>query len=227
MFNNIKPVLAGLLCLAFASCKKDMVDESGVTPENNAAKSSVTSEANDSYYPDANGSTYTYVDSTLGGSSTITRSAMKVAGDTVIDGQNFSRTATKGSSTFDYYSSANGVTTLITFKGKDKVTTTVLKANEPVGTVWKDVFSNAGVPTTYEWKIVAKGINKTVRGVAYANVIQVHLLGYAQVPAQGKVVFADSDYFYAPNIGLIENISFNPTTGKTELHRELQNMPVH
>ena len=221
MFNNIKPVLAGLLCLAFASCKKDIVSENGATPESNAGKSGAVSKVDDSYYPYNSGSTYTYVDSTLAGSSTITKSAISISGDTTIDGKIFSK-APAGGSAFNYYNSTEGVTTLVAYNGKDKVTTTVLKANEPVGTVWKDVFSNAGVPTTYEWKIVAKGMDRTVQGVRYSNVIQVHLLGSAEVPVQGKVVFANSDYYYAPNVGLIENIAYDPATGKMGLHRELQ-----
>ena len=222
MFNNIKPVIVGLLCFAFASCKKSIVGENGITPENNADKNGTIPKVNDSYYPYKNGSTYTYVDSTLEGSSTITRSAIKISGDTAIDGKTFSKIPA-GGSTFNYYNSTEGVTTLVAYNGGDKITTTVLKANEPVGSVWEDSFSNAGVPTTYEWKIVAKEINRTVQGIMYTGVIQVHLLGYAEMPVQGKVVFANSDYFYAPNVGLIESIAYDPATGKTELHRELQN----
>lgn len=214
MSNIIKPVFAGLLCLAFASCKKDAVNENGIISQSNAVPA-----VNGSYYPYNNGSKYTYVDSTSGG-STITKSAITISGDTTIDGKTFSKAAAIG--TTYYNNSAEGVTTLITYNGEDKQITTVLKANEPVGTVWKDVFSNAGVPATYEWKIVAKGIDKTVQGVNYSNVIQVHMLGSAEVPVLGKVVFANSDYYYAPNIGLIEHIAYNPATGKTELHRELQ-----
>ena len=64
---------------------------------------------------------------------------------------------------------------MVSYNGNDKITSTVLKANEPVGAVWKDEFMNAGIPTTYLWKIVAKGIEKTVLGIKYINVIQVHL----------------------------------------------------
>lgn len=222
MFNNFKLLFAGILCFAFVSCKKDAVLENGVTPRNSADKNTSGSVVNDSYYPYENGSIYTYLDSIPGESVTITKSAILISGDTTIDGKIFSKSKAGRSSTFEYYNSAAGITTLVSFKGKDKLTTTVLKANEPVGTTWKDIFSNAGVPTTYEWKIVAKGINRIVHGFTYSNVIQVHLLGYAEMPVQGKVLFADSDYYYAPNVGLIENISYNPTTGKTEIHSELQ-----
>ena len=218
MFNTIKLLSGGLLCLAFVSCKKDTVSENTSTPENNVIKNNSAKVA-DPYYPYDNGTVYSYADSTGAGSST-SKSVIAIFGDTTIEGKSFSRTSAESIST--YYNSTDGVTTLVSFNGKDKRTTTVLKSNVPVGTTWKDVFSNDGVPTTYEWKIVARGINKTVQGVAYSNVIQVHLLGSADVTGQGKVVFANADYYYAPNVGLIENTAYNPSNGKTEFHRELQ-----
>ena len=219
MLKNIKPVLAGFICLAAAtSCKKD-VAENGSLAE--SAKSEAAVDAS-SYLPFSNGTSYNYADSTIGGSSAEVKSSITISGDTTIDGKTFSRASTGNASTANYYNSTGGVTTMVNFNGGDKITTTVLKANEPAGTVWKDEFTNAGVPATYEWKIVAKGMNKTVQGVAYSNVIQVHLDGYATVPAKGKVVFANSDYYYAPNVGLIENTSYNPTTGNVEFHRALK-----
>jgi len=217
MFKNIKPVLGGFLCFAIVSCKKDIVNENGTGAGSNSGKAETAS-----YLPYNNGSKYTYSDSTTGGSSAVVSSAILVSGDTTIDGKIFSKTTTGDSPEYNYYSSADGVTTLVNYNGQDKVTTTVLKVNEPVGAVWKDEFLNAGIPTTYEWKMVAKGINRTVKGVAYSNVIQVHLDGYAEVPVRGKLVFANSDYFYAPNVGLIENISYNPKTGDIEFQRLLQ-----
>lgn len=217
MIKHIKPVLGGFLCLAIISCKKDMVNENGAVAPATSDKTTAAS-----YLPYSNGGIYTYSDSTIGGSAAVVKSAITVSGDTTIDGKTFSKTATGNSPVYNYYNSADGVTTLVNFNGQDKLTTTVLKANEPVGTVWKDEFSNAGIPTTYEWKMVAKGMDKTVKGVAYSNVIQVHLDGYAEVPTQGKVVFANSDYYYAPNVGLIENTSYNPKTGNIEFQRILQ-----
>ncbi len=224
MFNNIKLVFTGILCLAFASCKKDIVNENAVTPGSNAAKSDINSNVNDPYYPFNNGRTYTYVDSTINGTSTITKSAITISGDTTIDEKTFSKSSAAEAST--YYHSDAGETTIVIYNGNDKITTTVLKANEPVGTIWKDVYSNNGVPTIYEWKIVAKGFNKTLMGISYSDVIQVHLSGSAEVPVQGKVIFANSDYYYAPNVGLIEHVAYNPATGKTELHRVIQSLPA-
>lgn len=226
MFINTRTVLAGLLCLAFVACKKEDVGQNSITPKNNTGKTGISSTVHDSYYPFDNGNTYTYVDSLPGEVAAITKFTITLSGDTTLDGKVFSKTSTGGSSTF-YNNSADGVTSHVAFKGKDKVTTTVLKANEPVAAVWKDDFSYEGNPATYEWKTVSKGMIKIVNEITYSNVIQVHLLGYANVPGQGKVLFADSDYYYAPNVGLIEQVVHNPNTGVTELHRTLQNFSVH
>jgi hypothetical protein len=217
MFKIVKPVFFGLACLAFASCKKDDVSKN-VTDQNSTEKAAV-SDLN--YYPYNNGTAYSYVDSINGVASTVSKS-VAILGDTTIDGKSFSKTGDKSSSSYNYYNATDGVTTMLSFNGDEKRTTTVLKANEPVGTTWKDVFTNAGVPTTYQWTIAAKGLTRTIKDVTYNNVIEVQLVGSADLPGQGKVVLARSDYYYAPNTGLIESISYDPSTGKTQLHRVLQ-----
>lgn len=223
MTHPIKPVFTMLFfCIAFVSCKKDLVNEYKQMPEPLVGKVVDTLSKAYSYYPFRDKSILSYVDTTIDGSTIISKSTLAILGDTTIDGKTYSKASTGGSETITYHNYQDGVTTLLSYNGDDKITTTVLKANEPVGTVWKDVFLNDGVPTTYAWKIVAKGINRTVLGVKYTDVMQVHLAGTADVPVQGKVVFANSEYFYAPNIGLIENISNNPATGITDLHRVLQ-----
>lgn len=221
MFKTIKPVLvAGSLCLAIVSCKKDIVEENPASTEKNSVANSEAA-ANSSYYPV--GTDQVYLDTTAAGPSTSAKAAIEHLGDTTIDEKTFSKTSATGSSAVNYVNSTNGVTTLVSFNGKDKITSTLLKANEPVGTVWTDEFTNAGIPSVYEWKLAAKGITKTVLGVTYTNVIQVHLNGTAKIPSKGNVAFADADYFYAPNVGLIEHINYNTVTGKPELHRVLQN----
>lgn len=223
MTHSIKPVFTMLfLGVVFASCKKDLVNDN-VSLSKPAVNKVFDSASNTySYYPFRNKSILSYVDTTKDGSTVISKSTIAILGDTTIDGKIFSKASTGASKSIAYYNNKDGVTTFVSFKGEDKITTTVLKANEPVGTVWKDAFMIDAIPTTYEWKIVAKGIERIVLGVRYTDVIQVHLAGTADMPVQGKVVFANSEYFYAPNIGLIENISNNPATGNTDLHRVLQ-----
>ena len=223
MTHSIKPLLSVLLLgIAFVSCKKDLLNENSVLQ--NAAGNKVADHPNklNSYYPFRDKSITNYLDSTIDGKLATSKSTLLILGDTTMDGNVYSKVSTDGSGSVTYINDNNGVTTLISFKGDDKITATFLKENEPVGAVWKDEFLNAGVPSTYEWKMMAKGINRTVQGVLYKDVIQVHLLGYATLPVQGKVIFANSEYYYAPDIGLIENIAVNPKTGKTELHRVLK-----
>ncbi len=223
MTHPIKPVFAMLFFgIALASCKKDPVSENATLYKPNTNKVFNSESNTKSYFPFRDKSIYSYVDTTKDGSIIINKSTIAILGDTTIDGKIFSKASTGASKVITYNNNSDGITTFVSYKGDDKITTTVLKANEPVGTVWKDAFMNNGIPTTYEWKIVAKGIEKIVLGVNYTDVIQVHLTGTADVPVRGKVTFANSDYFYAPNIGLIENISNNPATGVTDLHRVLQ-----
>ena len=220
MFNAFKSfsiVLAA--CIAFASCKKEVANE----PAGNTSETITGLPDAQSYYATPNGETYTYVDTTAGGSASTSISSQQRMGDTTINEQTFDKVTGDGSSIYNYQSSKEGVTTLVSFNGKEKITTTVLKANEPVGTLWTDNFTTGGVPTTYEWKIVEKGISRTVLGVSYNNVIKVHLNGTAILGAKAvSAVIANADYYYAPNVGLIENIGYNPASGVVELHRVFQ-----
>lgn len=219
MIKTVKPVLFGFLCLALAtSCKKDVVDVNQPSPE--ATAGAIEADTNTDYYPYKTGNSYSFVDS-VGTAATAVGSTVNISGDSTIDGKTFKRSA-PASGAAKFVNTDGGVTTLVSFNGADKITTTVLKANEPVGATWTDNFTNGGIPTNYEWKMIAKGLTRTVLGTTYNNVIQVHLNGTAEIPGQGKVVFADSDYFYAPNVGLIENVDFNTVTGKATMHRVLK-----
>jgi len=220
MFNTSKTVFLALAaCIAFASCKKDPVTEPA-TAGTAIAPSPVVADA-PSYFVAPNGETYTYVDTTGKGIVSTSISSKQNVGDTTIDEKTFAKVTGDGSHISNYQHSADGVTTMVTYNGTDKITTTVLKANEPVGTEWTDNFTNAGIPTSYKWQIAEKGISRNVMGITYANVIKVHLLGTATIGTKTTTV-ANADYFYAPNVGLIENISYNPASGATELHRVFQ-----
>lgn len=220
MSNNIKSLFFALAaCAAFTACKKEVANESiaGGNTETGAKLAD-----GQSYYTTPAGETYTYVDTTSGGVSSTSISTQKSLGDTTIEEKTFAKVSGDGSRIYNYQNSDKGVTTLVAYNGSDKITTTVLKANEPVGTVWTDNFTNAGIATSYKWQIAEKGISRTVLGVTYNNVIKVHLQGTAAVGAKGNSTVANADYFYAPNVGLIENISYNPISGAVELHRVFQ-----
>lgn len=222
MLKTTTPILLLLLFIGFTSCKKEMVNENGIPAGNNNKIVPVDSAFTGSFYENTTGSNYTYVDSTEAGTATVEKAAIKVLGDTSIDGVSFSKISYGESSDLNYFNSTGGVTKLVSFNGEDKVTSTILKANEPIGTVWTDYFSNDGLPGKYDWEIIAKGMSRTVLGVTYHNVIKVHMNGTAENDSKRKVAIADADYFYAPQIGLIESINYNTLTGKTELHRVLK-----
>ncbi|CAN5834706.1 hypothetical protein BH11BAC4_BH11BAC4_08080 [soil metagenome] len=220
MFNNLRSLFIILAAgLAFASCKKEDVAQpvAGTT-----GKVAATAESQ-SYFTTPDGAAYSYVDTTGAGISSTNVSSQKSLGDTTIGEISFAKVTRDGSHVNSYQHSANGVTTMVAYNGADKITTTVLKANEPVGAVWTDEFTSAGIPTSYKWQITEKGISKTVLGVTYDNVIKVHLLGTAKIGAKGATTaIANADYYYAPNIGLIENVGYNPVSGAVELHRVFQ-----
>lgn len=87
-----------------------------------------------------------------------------------------------------------------------------LKDNVSTGTTWTQNFSLTipgvplAVPLTITNKISEKGIDRTVNGTAYSNVIHVTTtLSSALIPPTALTSSIDS--YYAPNYGLIENTS--------------------
>jgi hypothetical protein len=87
-----------------------------------------------------------------------------------------------------------------------------LKDNASAGTTWSQDFSLSisgfplPVPLSVSNKIVETGINRTVNGTAYSNVVHVSTsLSSALIPSSSFTSSIDS--YYAPNFGLIENTS--------------------
>ena len=87
-----------------------------------------------------------------------------------------------------------------------------LKDNASAGTTWNQDFSLSipgvplPVPLTVSNKIAEKGIDRTVNGTAYSNVIHVSTsLSSGLIPSSSFTSSIDS--YYAPKYGLIENTS--------------------
>ncbi len=85
-----------------------------------------------------------------------------------------------------------------------------LKDNASAGATWNQDFSltipglPVAVPLTVNNKIAEKGIDRTVNGTAYSNVIHVSTtLSSALIPSSAFTSSIDS--YYAPKYGLIEN----------------------
>lgn len=218
MNRSLNFFLAGILGLSVISCKKDL--DTVQSPESEETVVAKTSDES-AYIPFEAGGNYEYTDSTAVGANT-SSSAYRANGDTTVNGKTFSRTNINNEGAVAYQNTTDGVTTVLSFNGDQPIINTILKANEPVGSTWVDESKDGNITTTYAWRMVAKDHSKTIGGTTYNKVIQVHLDGSLSEAGKGKIVFADADYFYAPNIGLIETISYNTVTGKQEVHRVLQ-----
>jgi hypothetical protein len=185
------------------------------------------------YIPMCNGSSYTYVDTLAAGVNPPLTQNLTYVSDTLIDGKIYQKFAVSGStSPFTYYNCTAGVSSTIQFNGTSiggvtvpRIDQTLLKANSPVGTTWQNTVNlGSGVTGQYDWSIVAKGVAHTVLGTTYPDCIQVHLVLSSVVPMVGTVVAAEADYYYAKNVGLVDNINLNATTTPftLALHRVLQ-----
>jgi hypothetical protein len=232
MLKRILPLLTGLFVgITFFSCQKELSEQIGSLPGSGGNPPGGTAVACKacSYTPWCHGSVYTYID-TMAGVGTPTTQTINIIRDTTIDGKVFQKFSNPGAD--GYFNCTAGVSTLIAYSVPAtggaiiKLEQTVLKANAPAGTTWTNSLNNGlGQNVDYNYSIAAKGLTKMVLGVNYTDVIQVHLTISVTVPVLGTVVMGESDYFYANNIGLIDNITYNanpfgpPTMA---LHRVLQ-----
>ena len=218
-------VLAGMLMI---SCQKELSLDATTAGGTAAPCKSC------SYIPWCNGSVYTYVDTTMGtGTTSIT--TLTIIKDTTIDGKIFQKFANPGAD--GYYNCTDGVSTLIAYNVPSsggpviKVEQTELKANEGAGATWSNSMNNGlGQNVDYNYKIAGKGLSKTVLGVDYTNVIQVHLTISMTAPVIGTLVVGEADYYYANNVGLIDNVIYttNPFGGPptVALHRVLKTYSI-
>ncbi len=227
MYRTIKLMLfISLFIISIFSCQKEISSDNGLLPTNNGNDSTNCKAC--TYYPYCTGSTYTYVDTTASGPVNTSATTITYVSDTTVDGKVYQRFSAPGTSADSYHNCTAGVTSVFAFTAPtNRVTTTILKANEPVGATWTDVNMNAGQAFNYDWEIVSKTLSRTVLGVTFNSVIHVHLSTNLDFLGSNLVV-AESDYYFAPNVGLIENLSFDLTSGfpVLSLHRVLQSFYI-
>lgn len=217
-------LFAFMLILGVVSCQKEIDDPLSAVPNNNNnSNNNGDCKTCNIYYPYCDSSTYTYVD-TMPGSVQTSTQTLQFIGDTLVDGKLFSKVQGRPTDPISYHNCAGGVTTVFGIPPSgNRVTQTILKSNEPVGATWIDVVTNGGQSFDYTSTIISKSLQKTVLSVPYNDVIQVHVTVSADI-AGSTLVMAESDYFYAPNIGLIDSETYNMTSGTPvlQLHRVLQ-----
>lgn len=236
MLRLIKPalIILGFCTILLTACDKEYSTENGFTPGsggNGGGGGNTGTCKSCVYMPWCDGSEYTYVDTSFGGSATTTTSTLDIVADTTIDGKIFSKTISDGSAS--YHNCTNGITTVIVYNLSatggtvEKLASTFLKENEAVGATWQDQNLNGiGQTVLYDYEIISKGSSRTVLGVTYNDVIHVHQTASIDVPILGNLVTGETDYYYARNIGLIESLMIESLTGTLVLHRVLQSYNI-
>lgn len=200
----MKKILAGALVLGslFTSCSKDDGGGDDGTTEvylNTATGSSWTYQNYDNTTPTAPATEYTQVSTNR---------------DTTVAGKTY-HIYTNTSTGASVYNGRNGndysaFESLPAELGGTAVDNIYLKAGASVNTSWTQTYNvnYMGLPISVSVtnQIMEKGINKTVNGTTYNNVIHVKTdLAIGGIPP-GVVTFTtDIHQYYAPNYGMIES----------------------
>jgi hypothetical protein len=208
----------------FTSCQKDVIPE---LTQNTSTTSNriVTNELATNckaceYYPICAGSVYNYsanggslfISTTIGKPSSYT---VEFISDTSINGDMYKKMKVANGQVA-MYDCTDGVTTeLVPFINPTNQTggiikTTILKANEPVGAIWRDTLSLSNTLNEfYEYTILEKGTSRAVAGVIYDDIIKLKKNTFIQ---NNGVTTLTNDYlllYYARRFGLIETKSIN------------------
>ncbi len=214
-----------VLSVVMTACVKENSFENGFAPNPNG--SNFTGCKSCHYQPWCTGSTYSYIDSASSGISATTAN-LSIIADTTIGAADYSKTTFAGN--LYYHNCTNDVTTIIMYNVPGaggstigRIKNTILRANSNVGATWSDVNDGGnGVVTTSNYEIISMGTLRTVLGVVYSDVIQVHQTISATVPGIGTASISTGDFYYAKGIGLIESFTKDPNSGFTILHRKLE-----
>jgi hypothetical protein len=217
-----------------ASCQKDL----GInllpneTSVNNNATSTFDCKACE-YYPICDSSIYNYSEKggglftsqTVGKTSSYTLTFLS---DSIIGNKTYKKMRAEGGQ-IGFYDCNDGTTTQLVYYTnpitQDLLTakTTILKANEPVGGMWRDTLViTANQKQFYEYTILEKATSRAVGGILYDDVIKLRKDTYIQ---SDGVTTPSTNYFelyYARGTGLIETKSISTAgVGSIVYHRIL------
>ena len=160
------------------------------------------------------GSTWQYRQTNVSSSTSTDYTLTATNRDTAIGTRNY-RVFTNSLGGNNSYFAQNG-SDYYTFRslggnlGASAIENLYLKDNSPAGTTWTENISlnvpgaPFPIPVTITYKIEEKGINRTVNGTNYTDVIRVKTtLSSSVIPASGLVT--DIEDFYARRFGAIES----------------------
>lgn len=181
------------------------------------------------YQPWCNGSVYNYIDTTDGVSATASET-ITILGNTIINGTMYDVTRTQaGDTVYHNCDSINQITKLILNidplgTGPVQITSTLIKSYPGVAP-WSDSYSISGYNITVNYSLVGSFATRTVLGIPYSDVIQIHQQVSAIIsPLPFPTTISTVDYYYAAGIGLIEQITNDsyPGSSPSTTHRVLQ-----
>ncbi|SFN82551.1 hypothetical protein SAMN04487989_104237 [Bizionia echini] len=203
--------------ITFTACDNEPLD-AGLNGADGNGNNEPSGNTTGDYWPRAEGNTWTY--NALGG----TEETYTIIGTEIIDGINYFEFDNllgipawmrKGGA--NYYVRNEVYYELPGFEVQSTpFVVNMLKDDAEVGETWSSNVNytlsftptdgSPGIPDTpvnalYTLEMIERDMTKTVEGIAYTNVLHVHLV----VSASGQI--EEADYFYAKDIGLIEYIS--------------------
>jgi hypothetical protein len=224
-------VFVGLL---FFACQKEIHFAGGSGGGNNPPPSSVRCTGC-SYLPVCDSTTVTYIDSTATGVDT-TESILMILGDTTINGRKFNRVTPSSVFPQGLLYNCDGgdyriyqpvpdlgidIDSLIQSLGlpigtvpiPSRIQTTILKSGVNAGASWSDtVFQFMPLPlfnvvAKLDYKLEAKGIQRTILGKVFNNVIHVSSKLNLVIPLISFPVDVSINYYFADGVGIIESIT--------------------
>ena len=231
-------VIVVFMAIIFSACEKNMSEETGQLPDGggvitNPGGGNGGGTVNNAgckdciYYPVCSPSVYKYADTGLGSpNGSVNSYTLTYIKDTTLESKTYKKFFITGQGN-TYFNCTAGVSTSIILNGTTQggntisyAKVTVLKENAPVNATWTDTLTASGQTALYNYKIVSKGVPRTVGGNTYPDVIHVH--EQTTLNLMGTVIPAgQSEYYYAKGIGLIESISIDDFTGAQILHHVL------
>jgi hypothetical protein len=179
-----------ILLLTIASCQKELDEGSG------------GGTAGD-YQPVTAGSEWNYTSTSAG--NTTTRA---LGTDTTINGRSYYKfdNVTSAGTARAYISKTNGIYWQYgDFAPAGQVIDLIYLKDSAVGTSWTNTITVGGFSNYHKYTVAAKGIQRTVNGVVFNDVIELNYEFSLDNPLGGPVINAgNGKNYYAKNVGAIE-----------------------
>ena len=160
------------------------------------------------YAPYTTGSTFVYEQVTFGGTTTAT---WTVVTDKIINNRQFIQVSGMlGLASTVYFNCENGEYTI---RGENVPSVVgaleliYLKEDVSMNTQWSKTinqnYNGISYQTRYDFTYVGEETTRTVKGVTYSNILEVHLDTYTNATGSMQL-FSQDDYYWAEGVGLIE-----------------------